>query len=206
MKKLACVSGIITVSLLVFLLTGMADMDDEAIKALRQGNKQYESAAYEEAIKSYETGLVTSPEDKALNYNAAQSAYMMGEYEKAVKYYEKSEDSIDKFLSSGNAVSKLGDKSTDESEKTQHYKLAMQAYHDGIIKYPENVPLKYNYEVMKEKIKELSDNQDQENKDQENKDQENKEQENKDQENKEQENKDQEQKEQENKEQENKDQ
>ncbi|MDR0490304.1 MAG: hypothetical protein LBH28_03530 [Oscillospiraceae bacterium] len=166
MKKVILVSGIFTVLLLTLLLTGFADKDDGVKKAMRQGNTRYESAAYAEALPCYETGLVTDPENKTLNFNAAQAAYLLGEYEKAAEYYEKSEDSIEKYLNVGNMFSKLADYLQDDNEKLQCYLQALQIYHDGIILFPQNVPLKYNYESVKEKADELASNMEQENNDQ----------------------------------------
>ena len=163
MKKLLWISGAITAFLLAFLLTGAADEDAAINTVLRQGNRQYASALYEGALKSYEAGLAISPENRILNFNAAQSAYMLGEYEIAIEYYEKSIDSIERFLNSGNAALRLGETSDDESAKALFCAQALQAYRDGIIKFPQNVALKYNYEVVKEKIEELSNNQEQNN-------------------------------------------
>ena len=163
MKKILISSGIIAVCLLIFIFTGAADMDDSVKKALRQGNKYYASAGYKSALRVYETGLAANPESKALNFNAAQTAYLLGEYKKAVEYYEKGEDCVEKFLNVGNIFFKAGDAVEDEEQKAQYYMQAMQLYYEGIIKFPQDVPLKYNYEKAKEKVKEFSENQEQEN-------------------------------------------
>ena len=155
MKKVVCISGIITVLLLSLLLIGWEDAEEKVIKALRQGNEQYMSAKYEEALKSYETGLAAKPESKALNFNAAQAAYLLGEYEKAAQYYEKAEDCTDKYLNGGNAFLRIGDAAQAENQKVQCYAKAVQIYKEGIIKYPKDVSLKYNYEFAKKKIDEL---------------------------------------------------
>jgi Ca-activated chloride channel family protein len=165
MKIAAYISGAIAVLLLTLLFTGWADADDGIKKALRLGNEQYASAAYEEALKSYETGLQASPENKTLNFNAAQAAYMLGDYEKAAQYYEKAADSTDKYLNAGNIFFGAGEAAQDANQKMQFYVLALQIYQEGIIKYPQNVPLKYNYETVKKIIEELLEEMEQEGED-----------------------------------------
>jgi len=158
LKKIMYISGIIAVLLLAFLLTGAASADDTVKKALRQGNRQYESGLYRYAMQTYETGLSANPEHKVLNFNAAQAAYLLGEYAKAIEYYAKSEDFAEKYLNAGNIFFRAGDLAEDEDPKLQLYIEAMQIYLEGIIKFPQDVPLKYNYEILKEKVEELLEN------------------------------------------------
>lgn len=166
MKKILYMSGIVTILLLPLLLSGWADTDDTVKESLRQGNRRYESADYAEALKLYETGLAASPENKTLNFNAAQAAYILGEYEKAIEYYEKAGDNTDKFLNAGNICFRTGDTVQDINQKAQYYSQALQIYMEGITKFPQDVPLKYNYELVKEKLEELLPDMEQENNEQ----------------------------------------
>ena len=173
MKKIMLISGIAAVFLLAIILAG-ADKDDGAKKALRQGNSEYAVSLYKYALAAYETGLASNPENKALNFNAAQAAYSLGEYEKAAGYYEKAEDCVEKYLNTGNIYFKAGDAAGDEDQKMQYYSKALQIYYEGIIKFPRDVPLKYNYETLKEKIKTIPENtEEQENQGQDSEEQEN---------------------------------
>lgn len=107
-------------------------------------------------------------DDKIKNFNAAQAAYRLGEYEKALEYYEKAEDCAEKYLNSGNIFFKAGDALEENEQKTQCYIQALQIYAEGINKFPRDVPLKYNYEILKEKTEatpENSEDTDQENTD-----------------------------------------
>jgi Ca-activated chloride channel family protein len=52
---------------------------------------------------------------------------------------------------------KLGDNTEDVNQKRQYYQLALDTYKEGILTFPENVPLKYNYEYVKKKLEELGD-------------------------------------------------
>jgi Ca-activated chloride channel family protein len=153
MKKFVCTTGIITIVLLLLLLTALAD-DREKI-SLRQGNKQYSSAMYEDALSSYEAALDINPESGSLNFNAAQAAYLLGDYRKASLYYEKSPDHVDKYLNSGNIHYKIGRAQEDPAEKVRMYLQALEMYKKGMIKYPYDVPLKYNYEFVKSLVEEF---------------------------------------------------
>lgn len=165
MKKLLCISGIITVLFLILLLSGWAYADSTPKEATRQGNEHYAAGRYGEALSAYETGLVVSPENKTLNFNAAQTAYILGEYEKAASYYMKAGDSIEKFLNFGNSVFKLGEATSDANQQMEYYMQALQIYLEGITKYPQDVPLKYNFETLKKIIEELMQNQEQQGED-----------------------------------------
>jgi len=162
MRIVFLVSGIAVVLLVSLALASIIDVDGTARRSLLQGNGQYASGDYILAIESYEEGLAIDPENKALNFNAAQAAYALTDYGRSILYYEKSADSVEKFLSAGNASAKLGDACEDEEQQLQCYLLALQFYYYGIILYPQDVSLKYNYEVLKEKIEALIENMDSE--------------------------------------------
>jgi len=151
-KKIILISGIAAVLLFAFLAAGIADGTEAVKKALWQGNRQYASALYRRALETYETGLAANPENEALNFNAAQTAYYLGEYQKAAEYYEKAGGSVEKYINAGNIFFRAGDALEDEEQKAQCYMQALQIYLEGIIKFPQDVPLKYNYELLKEKI------------------------------------------------------
>lgn len=169
MKKILLISGTIAAALLVLILTGFAGADDSAKKAMRDGKKQFAAADYGGALLSYETGLAARPDDKDLNFGAAQSAYMAGDYMKAAEYYEKAGDNPEKYINLGNIYFKAGDYIEGEEltqeeleQKAGLYIGAAQTYMEGIEKYPRNIPLKYNYEAVMEKISEMLEEQEQE--------------------------------------------
>ena len=166
MKKVMFISGIITALLLVLLLAGFSGTDDAAKKAMQQGNLKYESSLYEEALEIYESGLNASPDDNALSFNAAQAAYSLGAFDKAMEYYEKSGDIVEKYLNTGNIYFLLGNSLEENEQKLQCYLQALKFYYDGIVLFPQNVPLKYNYETVKAIADDLLSNMEQENSDQ----------------------------------------
>ena len=161
MKKIMIVSGILAAVLFVSLLAG-ANNDETAQKALRRGNREYEKSSYGNALETYGAGLSASPENGVLNFNAAQAAYSLGQYEKAVGYYGKAEDCPEKYLNAGNIFFKAGEATEDEEQKMQLYLQALQLYHEGIIKFPQDLPLKYNYDLLLEKIELIPEDSEQE--------------------------------------------
>jgi len=154
-KKAVYISGIITVLLLSLVLTGWADTYDSITKAMRLGNGQYALAEYEDALNSYEAGFEAQTENEALSFNAAQAAYLLGDYEKAAGYYESAEDSVDKYLNIGNIFFRAGGAAEETEQKAQLYTQALKYYKEGIDKYPQNVPLKYNFETVKALLDEM---------------------------------------------------
>ncbi|MCL1974572.1 MAG: hypothetical protein FWG61_00245 [Firmicutes bacterium] len=149
MKKILYIGGFILLLLFSFFLAGWSGLDNTAQKALWQGNKQYFLEKYEAALTLYETGIEVKPQDKKLTFNAAQAALQIAEYEKAAQYYEKAEDTIDKYLNAGNIYYFLAKSSTDSELIKQSYAQALQIYRQGILLYPQNVPLKFNYEFVR---------------------------------------------------------
>ena len=156
MKKVLLLSGLLTVILLSMSLTGLTDKDDSVKEAMWLGNKEYESGAYDEALLLFESGFEVSPDDESLNFNAAQAAYLLGEYGKAEEYYGKSGDNIERFLNVGNIYAALGDSVEENEQKLQSYLQALKYYQEGIVMFPQNVPLKYNYEIVKGKAEDIA--------------------------------------------------
>ncbi|MCL2867767.1 MAG: hypothetical protein FWF47_08440, partial [Clostridia bacterium] len=144
-----------TVLLLSLLLSGAADTYQAVQKALQAGNERYAAAAYADALTYYEEGLDKDAANSRLLANAAQAAALAGEVEKAVAYYEASDDSPDKYLDAGNIFASLGDALEEPEMQAQCYLLALELYLDGILLYPQNVPLKFNYETVLAKIEAL---------------------------------------------------
>ena len=77
----------------------------------------------------------------------------------------------------GNSLLRLGDEATDDTLKFRYYSQALEVYKQGILSYPENMELKYNYEYVLDKISMMDNNnenqQDRDSEDQQNNDGEN---------------------------------
>lgn len=155
MKKLFIASGFVVLVFAILFLTGILDIHHTVARALAEGNRLYEDEAYGEAVDAYSTGLQKEPENPLLNYNTAQASYQLKTYEQAIEYYEKSTDSVDRALNAGNSAYRLGENTEDMNQKQQYYASALAFYKQGILAFPENVELKYNYEFVQEKLKQM---------------------------------------------------
>lgn len=154
MKKMLCALCALSLVLAVLLLTvWRAEADD----ALRRGNIAFGEGAYQDAFQAYEEGLSKNPEGKALYFSAAQTAYLLGDYERADEYFAQAADLPEKFLSAGNIYYKSGEASEDAEQKAALYAQALEHYETGMKKYPENIPLKFNYEFVIEKLSALAE-------------------------------------------------
>jgi Ca-activated chloride channel family protein len=150
-------SGLLTIIMLVMLFTGVIDFKNGNIEALINGNRFYIVKKYDKALDAYKDGLTKNTEDAKLNQNSGLAEYQLNNYDEALKYYAKTSDKVEKYLKSGNSNLKMGDKGSEPNEKIKFYQQALQTYKQGIIKFPQNVDLKYNYEYVKKKIDELQD-------------------------------------------------
>ena len=98
-------------------------------------------------------------------FNGALAAYKSGDYVKAVEYFEKcgAGAGADKYLYMGNAYYYTALNGADPYGVFQNLDKALQAYKDGILAYPREVPLKYNYEYVKKVAESLLEESEKEN-------------------------------------------
>ena len=158
MKKLFFISGALTLAFSILFIFGILDFNHAVGRALTTGNRLYAEEAFEKALEAYNAGLQKEPENKMLNYNAAQACYQMKAYDKAIELYGKASATVDLYLNWGNSSLRLGDGTEDANQKLQHYANALDAYKQGILAFPQDIELKYNYEYVLEKLKELQNN------------------------------------------------
>lgn len=171
-------AGIILLILITLLLTGMISFSPGIRNAVIKGNGYYSKGSYDKALKEYKKGLSEKTEDPKLNFNAGQASYSLKNYQQAVSYYDKASDTIDKYLNAGNSCYKQAEKTQDQNQKNQLLQQALELYHQGILKFPQDISLKYNYELVKSKLDELKKNN--QNKNDQDKDQKDKDQQDKD--------------------------
>jgi len=157
LKKVFAASAVLVTVFIILYLTGALDYKNTVNRSLIEGNKLYSEEKYSEALASFQNGLLKDPGHVKLNYNAALVSYVLQNYEEAAGYYVKAVAKVDTFLNWGNSYFYAGESSEDVNQKLQLYMQAMETYKQGILKYPENVELKFNYEFTEEKIKELQE-------------------------------------------------
>ena len=155
-KKLLWISGVASLLSLFFLWQGWAAAQADEI--LRWGNSLYASNDYSAALSAYEEGIELAGGSGRFQFNAAQAAYLLGDYEKAVQHYEKAEDTVEKYLNAGNVFFLAGEATEEDEQKVELYLQALAIYGEGIVRFPANVPLKYNYELVRSKLSAQSQN------------------------------------------------
>ena len=155
-KKLLWISGVASLLSLFFLWQGWAAAQADEI--LRWGNSLYASNDYSAALSAYEEGIELAGGSGRFQFNAAQAAYLLGDYEKAVQHYEKAEDTVEKYLNAGNVFFLAGEAAEEDEQKVELYLQALAIYGEGIVRFPANVPLKYNYELVRSKLSAQSQN------------------------------------------------
>jgi Ca-activated chloride channel family protein len=158
MRRTFIVSGIVLAILLVLFLSGVIDYSDSVRQSLLKGNSHYAVGEYDKALEAYKTGLGKEPENEKLNYNSGQVSYILKDYQQAAGYFANASDNEDKYLNWGNSFLRLGEETTDEIQKFMCYNQALEVYKQGILSYPENMALKYNYEYVLEKIGTMDSN------------------------------------------------
>ena len=158
MRKVFIVSGVMLTALLVLFRFGMLDFGNGVRKHILEGNSHYAAGEYDNALEAYKTGLDREPGNKKLGYNSGQVSYILKDYQQAASFFANSSDNKDKYLNWGNSLLRLGDEATDETLKFQCYNQALEVYRQGILSYPENMELKYNYEYVLDKIGAMNHN------------------------------------------------
>lgn len=167
MKIASVITGLSVVILLILLFTGVISFDFSINEIIKDGNRAYAAKNYQQALEIYQKGLNKDSGDPKLNYNLGQASYQLGKFDEAIKYYANADNSVDKYINSGNSSLKLAEAAEDPIQKQQLYQQALETYKEGILAHPQNVPLKYNYEYVKSKLNEMEEqnNQQQNNQD-----------------------------------------
>jgi len=122
-----------------------------------QGNNLYHKEKYEEALNKYRDALIDDPESKELHFNIGDGLYKTGNYEEAIKEFEKSTYSKDikiqakSYYNIGNCLYRMGKL----PESIIYYKKSLELN-------PDDEDTKYNIEFVQKKIKENLNKQPQE--------------------------------------------
>jgi len=163
---------------LSILLVSFSSIDPTEIAKInalkKEAEKAYLAGNFEKSIEKYSYLLDTlAYVDEAATMNLAHSYYKTKNSEEAIINYQKLQDSSNETLKSL-AYQQLGVLSNDPKtlEKSLSY------FKEAIKSDPSNDDARYNYELLKKKLKEQQqdqENQDQQDQEKENKDEENKE-------------------------------
>lgn len=191
MKRIFILSGIVFFLMTLLVLTGTITFDQSMLKSMNLGNLYYKDEDYTKAREIYEGVLKEKPNNSDILYNLGLVTYAMEDYEKAIEHYTQSRDCS---MELGNVYYRQGSRTSDLTQKIEIYRQGLEQYLIGIKADPNNIEIKYNYELLKKLIddSEQKQNQEQQNQEQQNENQQNDDEKNQDDQNGEQKNQEQE--------------
>lgn len=115
---------------------------------ISEGEKYYQNKDYQKAFESYKQAQVEEPNNNALKYNLASTAYRLGKFDESEKLFDSLTDSENKdmkqkaFYNLGNTQYKLS--KLEEAEKS---------YIEALKLNPDDISAKKNLEKVREEIK-----------------------------------------------------
>ena len=150
------ISGILSIMVFVMHFFALADITNSLNTVLAKGNSHYKEEDYQNALSTYQEGMdiynkgkLKETAENKLNFNSGLCEYRLENFQEALNYYQKTPPQLEKYLKSGNSYFRLGEKIMEPSEKLEYYKQSLEIYKEGIIEFPDNVDIKYNYEFVK---------------------------------------------------------
>jgi Ca-activated chloride channel family protein len=102
---------------------------------IKDANELYEKGKYKEALSAYTEAGAENPQHPVLNYNIGNVLYKTGRFENAVEKYNIASALNSSIYNIGNSLYKM--------KKLQE---ALAAYKQAIIKNPDDLDAKFNYE------------------------------------------------------------
>jgi tetratricopeptide (TPR) repeat protein len=135
--------------------------------SVRKGNEAYQAGDYDGALQKYAEGLLDSPENQLLQYNAGNAHFRKRKFEDAIQSYRKAllgdnaSISAKSWYNLGNAYFRKGEFALQQGkqEGLSDYREALAAYKKSLEIRPENKDAKRNIEVVQARIKELLERQ-----------------------------------------------
>jgi tetratricopeptide (TPR) repeat protein len=146
----------------VIILSGFEIYAHRAEGLIRRGNELFYQDKYDEAREFYEKALSIKAREKRINYNLGNISYKKADYLEALEFYRLGPDSPEKYLLMGSSIFFLAEGEEDPLQKISSYEKLLEIYKEGIIKYPQELRLKYNYEYIKKLLEELQSEQENE--------------------------------------------
>lgn len=153
---------IIILICIVIILSGFEIYAHRAEGLIRRGNELFYQDKYDEAREFYEKALSIKAREKRINYNLGNISYKKADYLEALEFYRQGPDSPEKYLLMGSSIFFLAEGEEDPLQKISSYEKLLEIYKEGIIKYPQELRLKYNYEYLKKLLEELQSEQENE--------------------------------------------
>ncbi len=144
-------------ALIVFLVMA-CDVQGSPGGALRE----YRAGRFEEALKEYQRLIEKGAPDARLHFNAGTAAYRLGKFDIAAKHFEEAMGALpvplqqQAYYNCGNAFYRLGEQQSDLNKRRSAWEQALKQYELALKLERNDQDAQFNYEFVKEKLKELN--------------------------------------------------
>jgi Ca-activated chloride channel homolog len=121
---------------------------------IKDGIESFQSEKWDESLNKFQDALVDDPTNPLLHFNVGDALYKKKNFEEALKSFEKSLNTKDVSLQQ-QAYYNIGN----NYYQMNKYQEAIDYYKKALELDPEDVDAKYNLELVRAKIKEMSKKQ-----------------------------------------------
>lgn len=119
---------------------------------VEEGNVLYKQEKYEQALARYQDALLDEPLNEAALFNRGNALYKLKKYDESIESYQKVVGSKDLLLSS-KALYNIGNVYFQQNKLQE----SIQSYKKALELNPNDYDIKYNLELARAKLKELSE-------------------------------------------------
>jgi len=138
--------------LLCLILLGWQTLAAQSIRTkVNKGNAQFKKGRYEEALANYKDALLDDPLNETALFNQGDALYKLKKYDQAVETFQKDVGSENLALSA-KAFYNIGNAYFQQNK----LKESIQAYKKSLELNPSDRDAKYNLELARAKLKEMS--------------------------------------------------
>ena len=143
---------LLSIFLLSVVLTQFLNAADRS--KIEDGVKAYDKEQWDESLNKFQDALVDDPTNPLLHFNVGDVHYKKKNYDEAIKSFEKSLSTNDVSLQE-KAYYNLGN----SYYQNNKYQEAIDYYKKALELNPDDLDAKYNLELVRAKIKEMSKKQ-----------------------------------------------
>jgi tetratricopeptide (TPR) repeat protein len=129
---------------------------DPARTVLERANDLYSRGRFEEALAVYREGILQYPSVPELHYGAGNALYRLKRFAEAAKEYDES-------ARGGTSPESRYNKGNTEVRQNQ-LEGSLESYKQALREHPEDNDAKYNYELIRGRLQDQKNNQNQQNK------------------------------------------
>lgn len=139
-------------SLALVLLLGAGALEartvgDRAVSRNEAARALYDAGRYEEALQAYKEALVERPESARLHLNVGDALFQLGDFEGALREFERVAEADDPALSASGHYNK-----GNAHFELQDYGAAVEAYRQALERTPRDTDAKANLELALQRL------------------------------------------------------